>query len=328
MMNDMNDPQELSYGKHLQEARRTAGLSTESVAESLRLDPRFVVALEEENIEVLPAPTYTRGYIRAYAQLVHCNADELIAQYNVYADDDPALTNITAAAVEKPGNGPSIFWITCIVIVALIVLLALWMYDNLRPLNLTTSATPPRTETQTVRPVESADTAMTVPGLPDISNPETPAGEPAQLTQSDVPDNLAVSPETETETASGMENSIPADPVVETGEEATFAEATPAQPENGNEVVPAAPQGSDVLRLNFRGESWAEVVDANGFRLAYGLFNGETLNLEGQAPFRVRLGDATQVDVTVNGADVALKSHIRWNKTAYLSVGEVQNPPD
>lgn len=323
-MNDMNDPQELSYGKRLQEARHNAGLSTESVAESLRLDPRFVVALEEENTGILPAPTYTRGYIRAYAQLVRCNADELIAQYNVHADHDPALTDATVAAVEKPGNGPSIVWITCVVIVALIALLALWAYDNLHPLNLTTAAaTSPRTETQTPPPAGSAGPAMTAPGLPDASSPETPAGEPAEPTQSDVPDTMLVSPKTETD--SGVENSTPADAAVEPGGEAAFAGAAP---ENGNEVVPVAPRGSDVLRLNFRGESWAEVVDANGFRLAYGLFNSETLSFEGQAPFRVRLGDATQVDVAVNGADVALKPHIRWNKTAYLSVGKARNSSD
>lgn len=323
-MNDMNDPQELSYGKRLQEARHNAGLSTESVAESLRLDPRFVVALEEENTGALPAPTYTRGYIRAYAQLVRCNADELIAQYNVHADDDPALTDATVAAVEKPGNGPSIVWITSVVIVALIALLALWAYDNLHPLNLTTDAPSPRTETQTPPPVESAGpAAMTAPGFTDAASPETPAGEPAELTQSDVPDNMLVSPETATD--SGAKNSTPADAAVETGGETAFAGATP---EDGNEVVPVAPRGSDVLRLSFRGESWAEVVDANGFRLAYGLFNSETLNFEGQAPFRVRLGDATQVDVTVNGANVALKPHIRWNKTAYLSVGKARNSSD
>lgn len=322
-MNDMNDSQELSYGKRLQEARHNAGLSTESVAESLRLDPRFVVALEEENTGVLPAPTYTRGYIRAYAQLVRCNADELIAQYNVHADDDPALTDATVAAVEKPGNGPTIVWITSVVILALIALLALWAYDNLHPLNLTTAAPSLRSETQTPPPAESAGLSMTAPGTPDVSSPETPAGEPEALTQSDVPDNMLVSPETATD--SGVENSTPADAAVETGGEAAFAGATP---ENGNEVVPVAPRGSDVLRLNFRGESWAEVVDANEFRLAYGLFNSETLNFEGQAPFRVRLGDATQVDVTVNGADVALKPHIRWNKTAYLSVGKARNSSD
>lgn len=322
-MTDMNNTQEPGYGKRLQEARRNAGLSTDSVAESLRLDSRFVVALEEENTEVLPAPTYTRGYIRAYAHLVRCDADELIAQYNVQADEDPELTNVTAAAVEKPGNGPLIFWITCVVIGALIALLTLWAYDNLQLLNSKTSAQP---EAQTMRPqpVESDESAIT-PGsdLPDSSSPSPAlpaAQEPiGQLQQSDVLDNMLISPETETGSGPAM------DSVVENSGEATFADTAP---ENGNEIVPAAPQGSDILRLNFRGQSWAEIVDANRFRLAYGLFNNQTLNFEGQAPFRIMLGDATQVDVTVNGADVALKPHIRWNNTAYLSVGKSRQPSD
>jgi cytoskeleton protein RodZ len=150
--------------------------------------------------------------------------------------------------------------------------------------------------------------------------------------QSDVPDNMlsGAGGNPGVEQNLGVEQlSSPADSVVEIPDEVTFAdEAATTAPESGNAVVPAAPRGSDILRLNFRGKSWAEVVDANGFQLAYGMFESRTLNFEGQAPFRIMLGDATQVDVTVNGTEVGLKPYIRWNKTANLSVGKARDSSD
>lgn len=327
-MNSMKDSPELSYGKRLQEARRNAGLSTESVAESLRLDYRFVVALEEENAEVLPAPTYTRGYIRAYAQLVRCDADELIAQYNTHADGDPELTDIIPTSVEKPGSGPLIFWITCAVIVALIALLIVWAYDNLHPLNLRVGESGEQAA-QTQQPVspDVPDEAPAIdPGLSDLpldSTAQSIQDPVPHAQQSDVPGSGLSGPETETDSIV----EAPADSTAEIDEEVTFAdEVQSTPPKNRSQIAPLAPSGTDVLRLDFQGQSWAEIVDANGFQLAYGLFGSRTLNLKGQAPFRVKLGDATQVDITVNGAEIELKSYIRWNNTAHLSVGKSRNP--
>lgn len=346
-MDRMKDQVEQSYGKRLQEARLNAGLSTESVAESLRLDPRFVVALEKEDTDTLPAPTFTRGYIRAYAQLVRCNADELIAEYNVHAGSEPELTDTMAAAVEQPNGEPMTFWITLMVVGVLIALLALWAYDSLGPLNLqageqlgkpaaqteplASPVAPDKTEVFAPDLAGSSDATSSDATLSDATGQIQITGDPRQ---SDVPGPL-LSAGAEVEPGMdenrGLEEKIfPSDSVVEIDDEVTFAgdAAATAASETDSEVVPTAPQGSDVLRLSFRGRSWAEIVDANSFQLAYGMFENRTLEFEGQAPFRVMLGDATQVDVIVNGTKVGLKPYIRWNKTANLSVGQPANGSD
>ncbi|HEX7027770.1 MAG TPA: RodZ domain-containing protein, partial [Gammaproteobacteria bacterium] len=338
-------------GKRLQEARLNAGLSRESVAESLRLDPKFVVALEQEDADALPAATYTRGYIRAYAQLVRCNAEELIAQYNVHADGEPDLTDIMASAIEKPeSNSPQTFWISFVVIGALIALLAFWAYDGLRPLvrQAVNPAEEPGQTQSLASPAASNETTMSEPGLsdtPEAISPDTTRtigdADVQEVRQSDVPDNMLSDSQAgageSVEQAAGTEsNPVAEEPaaagsqtVVEIDDEVTFdGEAATTAGQSGNEVAPVAPRGSDVLRLTFSGRSWAEVVDANGFQLAYGMFENRTLNFEGQAPFRVMLGDATQVNVMVNNDQVNLKPYIRWNKTANLSVGKPANSSD
>lgn len=83
-----------------------------------------------------------------------------------------------------------------------------------------------------------------------------------------------------------------------------------------------APQGSDSLALEFEGASWVEAFDANGYRLVYGLFDqtDDGIRVRGRAPFQVVLGDATQVQVTINDSPLELDSYIRSNNTARLLV--------
>jgi cytoskeleton protein RodZ len=58
-----------------------------------------------------------------------------------------------------------------------------------------------------------------------------------------------------------------------------------------------------LLELQYQADSWSEISDAAGRKLAYGLIPaGKQLTLRGQAPFRVFLGYASGVTVYYNGA--------------------------
>ena len=58
----------------------------------------------------------------------------------------------------------------------------------------------------------------------------------------------------------------------------------------------------DTLSFSFREESWLEVSDSRGDVLATELeFAGSKLTLEGVAPFDVKLGNASAVDIYLNG---------------------------
>ena len=57
------------------------------------------------------------------------------------------------------------------------------------------------------------------------------------------------------------------------------------------------------LQLAFDAESWAEVTDARGERLLFGLNTaGRNVALRGEPPFAIVLGDANAVRLTVDGA--------------------------
>jgi len=86
-------------------------------------------------------------------------------------------------------------------------------------------------------------------------------------------------------------------------------------------VGPVAPSGSDVLLLSSSGNSWAEVFDANGYRLLYDMLTvGSAKRLQGTAPFKVFLGNSPQILVNLNTIEMQQKRFNRKNHTARFVV--------
>jgi len=54
-------------GAHLRRCREARGLTVEALA---RVRERYLLALEEDRLDALPAPVFVRGYIRAYCASV------------------------------------------------------------------------------------------------------------------------------------------------------------------------------------------------------------------------------------------------------------------
>lgn len=51
----------------LKQARIESGKTIEEVASYLKIKRQYLVALEEGNLEILPADVYTRGYLKLYS---------------------------------------------------------------------------------------------------------------------------------------------------------------------------------------------------------------------------------------------------------------------
>jgi len=109
-----------------------------------------------------------------------------------------------------------------------------------------------------------------------------PVAEPAE----------AVSPVVE---AAAAEPAAPAEP--------TIAPATPAQVQ--------APAAGSVLHLEFGDEAWTEIKDASG-RMLHRQLNpaGGSVDVHGQPPFDVVIGNAAQARMTYNGRPIDLNPFI------------------
>ena len=90
----------MSVGTYLRELRARRGTSIEELGRVTRVASRYLEALEADAHESLPAPVFTRGFIRAYCQAVGQPADEALALYD--AREVGPLPRVTLGAPPAP----------------------------------------------------------------------------------------------------------------------------------------------------------------------------------------------------------------------------------
>ena len=71
-----------AVGAYLRELRVKRGLSLDELARMTRVAPRYLEALESDALDALPAPVFTRGFIRAYCQALGTSPEDALARYD------------------------------------------------------------------------------------------------------------------------------------------------------------------------------------------------------------------------------------------------------
>jgi hypothetical protein len=76
-------------GNSLREARLRKELDFPELEQGTKIRAKYLRALEDENFDQLPAPTYVRGFLRAYADYLGLDGQLYVDEYNVrYASDE------------------------------------------------------------------------------------------------------------------------------------------------------------------------------------------------------------------------------------------------
>ena len=69
-------------GEHLRAAREARGLTVAEVARGTHIRAVHIEALEQERFGDLPAPVYTRGFLRNYATFLGLDAEDMVAEFD------------------------------------------------------------------------------------------------------------------------------------------------------------------------------------------------------------------------------------------------------
>jgi cytoskeletal protein RodZ len=80
-----------SFGEDLRREREIRGISLKEIADATKISKRFLEALERNDHKTLPAPVFTRGFVREYARYVGLNAEEMVNRYNFAAANDDRI---------------------------------------------------------------------------------------------------------------------------------------------------------------------------------------------------------------------------------------------
>jgi hypothetical protein len=140
-------------GATLREARMRARIDISEVEAGTKIRAKYLRALENEEWDLLPGPTYVKSFLRTYAEALDLDAKLLVDEYKLRHErlSEVELQPINAAAPgrERRRQGPVIpRWILLLLVfVGLIVALGLLGNDDPKPPPAATA--PPATQTTT-----------------------------------------------------------------------------------------------------------------------------------------------------------------------------------
>lgn len=271
---------ERSVGQQLRTAREAKRMGVAEVAHTLKLSVRQVEALDADDWSSLPG-TIVRGFIRNYARLVNLDSEVLMRQLDAARQPGPAefeLLAATSAPLPRSSRMERRDWVVVLSGLTLVVLAVLANFFAPQDFWQSTLAEFNRLTVEPAVAVSSVDKVDSVP-LARSTDQVSQPGAPVASTE-------AVSPENQSPKAQ-----------------------TAAVP--GDQPASQPAPGDSALKLNFAQPSWVEIRDRSG-QVIFSQLNqaGSQREIEGQPPFALVIGNASNVTVLYKGktVDLSLRS--------------------
>lgn len=280
----LNNSNEL--GELLNKAREKLSLSQKDIASRLNLKEEIISALDTNDFDKLPAPTYVRGYIRSYARTVNLNADSLINIYEGIAEAPPEILPDVKPVVQASSRDTPVKVVTYLLTFTVAILfIAWWQGQHIVSTDFFSS------EVKTSEGGEYPGGFTYAYNI--VNHPETPYVSAVDELDDREPNNmeiidLAKSSELKLDNILSIEDSL--NPPTQTNLDSSA--------------------NSDTLNMELTAESWIEVSDVSGKKLYMDLAKpGEKISIIGTAPFSVKLGNARAVTVSFNGKAFDTSKH-------------------
>jgi len=77
----MGETPALTFGEELRRERLIREVSLEEISSATKISVRLLTALEKSDLSRLPAPVFTRGFIRSYSRHLGVDPDEMVNAY-------------------------------------------------------------------------------------------------------------------------------------------------------------------------------------------------------------------------------------------------------
>lgn len=296
-------------GPLLKAARERAGLTTQQVAQRLNLRHSVVQGMEQDSFEPGTSVTYIRGYVRNYARLVGLDEGRLNRALDALHQVEPT-PNMQSFSRRTNREKADNRWMmaTWIIAAGIVGMVVWWWLSNADSRQLAPQSSAPQVE---------APAAETSAPATEVEPEAMEPIESEQVSEPAYPDS-----ESAGEIEMGAVTPEPELPVQQETEQAP-AEAEQSAPVQESVSVPAASESDaalSTLSINLRAECWMLVQDANGEVLLEGLkLEGFNTELQGEAPFSLRLGAPEAVSLVYNGESVDLSSY-RAGRVARLTL--------
>jgi cytoskeleton protein RodZ len=256
-----------SVGQQLRAAREARGLTVADVSRAIKLGPRQVVAIEADDWPSLPCTAIIRGFVRNYARLLDLNPDLLMSALDsIKMPQAPELELSVGSPVNIPHDGAVDRREYVRVLSGLIVLALAVLAYFFLPQEVLNSALSALKAATQSRDV--AAEKVLVPGSDAVKSSE-----------------VAMAP--------------PATSVLQGGATTPQLQSVPGSA--------SASASANALQFSFAQPSWVEVRDRSGQIIFSQLSQADSQReIEGQPPFTLVIGNASNVTLKYKGRTVDL----------------------
>jgi len=91
--------EERGIGDKLKREREIKGLSYEKISEELKIQPKFLEALEKEDFKQFPAETYLKSFLKTYSEYLGLDSTEIL---NLYKSSKSKKVNVDYVFEHRP----------------------------------------------------------------------------------------------------------------------------------------------------------------------------------------------------------------------------------
>jgi cytoskeletal protein RodZ len=88
-----------SFGENLRRERELRGVDLHEMAEATKISIRFLQALEQDRVDVLPGGIFPRAFVRQYGKYLGLDPERLVAEFVFAFGGDPVPARAPSAAV-------------------------------------------------------------------------------------------------------------------------------------------------------------------------------------------------------------------------------------
>lgn len=300
-------------GSTLAQARTEMGLSHQEVATRLHLAPRQIAALDADDYDHLPGPTYVRGYLRSYAELLGLPPGPILESYAKLFSSQPPPDFTTIAPKEQITSQHRQMKLATYMGMAVIIgLVIAWWQSKEGAAPAPSAIVDADAPDPAMSKVELPPLVEAVPDASGLPAPPSPFAPPSSGTAgSTAPPASAVAPP-----------AVPPPTLIgpTPPPSAPQAAASPPPPPPPPPAVTQSPVTEPPVAIGPRvrlvihtdEESWVDVRDARQNKLLYETVPpGRSISLEGSAPLSVFLGNVAGVRVEYNGQSYDASRHQR-----------------
>jgi cytoskeleton protein RodZ len=91
-----------SFGDNLRRERELRGVSLREIAEATKISVRFLKALEDDRVDILPGGLFQKAFVRQYARHLGLDAERYVAEFLYVAGERPSAASAAAPPASRP----------------------------------------------------------------------------------------------------------------------------------------------------------------------------------------------------------------------------------